>query len=440
MADGGKAGPRDDIGKAHEMLQAPFGTAPLLVLTGASGFVGSQLVAQLQETGDVRLLLVSRDPELLAKAHPGIATTDYSGLASHDLTGALIVHMATRNNDRPGTRVEFFATNVDLLISTARQARAGGAARFINLCSTHALTPKDGDLYGESKRAGAEALAAFWPEGAINLYLPAVYGDRLQGKLGKLNALPRPLRTIALRLLRQLKPMVAVSVLAQCLPNLAAPSDVDCDEFRTERFLADPVPASGVYYFAKRSMDLIGALAILVLLSWVMLIVALYVRIDSKGPAIFAQARVGRNGRVFTCYKFRTMATGTKQAASHNVSAAFVTKAGSFLRRTKLDELPQAWNVLCNQMSFVGPRPCLPMQTELVERRRARGVSALKPGITGLAQVHDIDMSQPARLAAWDSRYGAYRTVMMDILLIVRTALGGGSGDRVASLASQKAP
>lgn len=422
------------------MSETPFEAAPLLVLTGASGFVGAQLVPQLQAISNGKLLLVSRDSQALAQVHPGATTTDYSGLVSHDIAGAIIVHMATWNNDRAGTIKEFSEVNVDLLIATAQHAKAGGAARFINLCSTHALAPKEGDFYAETKREGARALAALWPEGAINLYLPAVYGDRTQGKLRKLDALPRSLRYVALRILSQLKPMVAVPVLAEYLLTLAVPSDIDSDEYRTERFLADPVHASGLYNFAKRGLDLIAALMVILLLGWVMLIVALYIRIDSEGPAIFSQIRVGTDGRVFTCYKFRTMATGTKQAASHDISAAFVTKAGHFLRRTKLDELPQVWNVLRNQMSLVGPRPCLPIQAELVERRRARGVLALKPGITGLAQVNDIDMSHPARLAAWDSRYGAYRNIIIDIVLMIRTMLGGGGGDRVAALEPQKAP
>lgn len=101
------------------------------------------------------------------------------------------------------------------------------------------------------------------------------------------------------------------------------------------------------------------------------------------------------------------------------------------LRRTKLDELPQLWNVLWGEMSLVGPRPCLPTQELLVEERRARGVLALRPGITGLAQVDGIDMSDPVRLARRDADYLQSASFAGDILLLFKTFLGRGGGDRV---------
>lgn len=404
----------------------------MLVITGGSGVVGMQLIDQLRQDGTHQLLLVSRDPAAFRDRFPDCAVTDYAGLAAHDLNGASVLHLAARNNNVGGTAADFSAANVDHLLAVAAIAKRGGAAQFINFCSTHALAPKDGDLYGASKRDGAQALAQYWPDGALNLYLPAVYGARFSGKLGLLNGFSGPLRGLALALLGQIKPMVSVTRLADYLAvQTSGVTQVEGDSWRTEQYLADPVPARGLYAAGKRALDILAAIAIFVLLGWAMLLVAIYVRWDSKGPAIFAQERVGQNGHSFICYKFRTMGINTEQAATHNVSAASITRAGAFLRRTKLDELPQAVNLLKNEMSLVGPRPCLPVQTELVRLRQLRGVLAMKPGITGLAQVNDVDMSDPAKLAAWDSRYGAYRTLLLDCLLILRTMIGGGSGDRV---------
>src|SRR5690606_10003296 len=107
------------------------------------------------------------------------------------------------------------------------------------------------------------------------------------------------------------------------------------------------------------------ALAVLFLLWWFLALIWLLVRLQSPGPGLFAQKRVGRNGVQFTCYKFRTMKLGTLQAATHEVSVGNVTKLGRLLRKTKLDELPQVWNILRNEMSLVGPRPCLPAQEML---------------------------------------------------------------------------
>ena len=182
----------------------------------------------------------------------------------------------------------------------------------------------------------------------------------------------------------------------------------------------------------KRLFDIAASLAGLVLLGWLIGVMALIVRRDSTGPGLFAQQRVGRHGEHFTCYKLRTMYRETASAASHETPVTAVTRLGSRLRAWKLDELPQLWNVLKGEMSLVGPRPCLPSQDVLVEARRRRGVLAVRPGITGKAQVMGVDMSDPERLAAIDAAYVAERSFVGDLALIARTVTGGGRGDRVA--------
>jgi lipopolysaccharide/colanic/teichoic acid biosynthesis glycosyltransferase len=126
------------------------------------------------------------------------------------------------------------------------------------------------------------------------------------------------------------------------------------------------------------------------------------------------------------------MKVGTKIAGTHEVSEASVTRIGAIIRKLKIDELPQAWNIICNQMSLVGPRPCLPVQFELIEARRRHGVFDVKCGLTGLAQINDIDMSIPERLAKIDASYLAMRSLPFDIKIILRTFLGAGRADRVS--------
>ena len=161
-------------------------------------------------------------------------------------------------------------------------------------------------------------------------------------------------------------------------------------------------------------------------------LLALYViGLFDTGSPVFRQERVGRHKKPFTLVKFRTMSVDTASVASHLASSSSITKFGHFLRRTKLDELPQLWNVLKGEMSLVGPRPCLFNQKELIQEREQRGVLAARQGVTGLAQVNDIDMSTPKLLAEPDAKMLTNLTVAAYFKYIFMTVSGKGSGDRV---------
>lgn len=161
------------------------------------------------------------------------------------------------------------------------------------------------------------------------------------------------------------------------------------------------------------------------------LLVLVVIGFFDTGSPVFRQERVGRNKKPFTLVKFRTMKKDTASVASHLASASAITSFGHFLRRTKLDELPQLWNVLKGEMSLVGPRPCLFNQEELVAEREQRRVLAARPGITGLAQVNDIDMSTPVLLAETDQKMLENLTVGAYFKYIFMTVAGKGAGDRV---------
>ncbi|WP_127145472.1 sugar transferase [Pelagibacterium montanilacus] len=179
----------------------------------------------------------------------------------------------------------------------------------------------------------------------------------------------------------------------------------------------------------KRAFDLLAALAGGLLTLPVVLALVLVIRMTSPGPGLFRQVRVGRGEKPFVCLKLRTMNTGTGDRPSHETGAAAITPLGRMLRRTKLDELPQLYNIIKGEMSLVGPRPCLPGQTELIALRREKGLYALRPGITGEAQIRGIDMSDPARLAEADAVYLTTRSLGHDITLILATVTGSGRGD-----------
>jgi len=149
------------------------------------------------------------------------------------------------------------------------------------------------------------------------------------------------------------------------------------------------------------------------------------------GSPLFRQARVGRGQRAFTLVKFRTMQPGTVSVATHLADTSSITAFGHFLRRTKLDELPQLWNVLKGEMSLVGPRPCLLSQLELINERAQLGVFEARPGITGLAQIKGIDMSTPALLARTDAEMLQSLSLSLYFKCILLTAVGRGRGDRI---------
>lgn len=161
------------------------------------------------------------------------------------------------------------------------------------------------------------------------------------------------------------------------------------------------------------------------------LLVLTIIGLFDTGSPIFRQVRVGRHRKPFTLVKFRTMNVDTASVATHLASSASITRFGHFLRKTKLDELPQLWNVLKGEMSLVGPRPGLFNQEELTDERAKRGVFDVRPGITGLAQVNEIDMSTPALLAETDQKMIQSLTVTDYFKYIFMTVAGKGAGDRV---------
>jgi O-antigen biosynthesis protein WbqP len=175
---------------------------------------------------------------------------------------------------------------------------------------------------------------------------------------------------------------------------------------------------------AKRLFDLVLACLASVPAVPLVVLCAAAIRLTSTGPAIFRQVRVGRGGSTFTCLKLRTMRAGIANAPSHETGSAAITPLGRRLRRLKLDELPQLWNVIAGDMSLVGPRPCLPMQTELIEARARLGVDRIRPGITGVSQVAGLDMSEPERLAAMDATYLTDMSVSRDVSVLAQTVLG----------------
>jgi len=171
----------------------------------------------------------------------------------------------------------------------------------------------------------------------------------------------------------------------------------------------------------KRCIDCIAASGTLLLLSPLLLVVAAAIRLEDKGPALFRQRRVGRDGRGFTLFKFRSMPVATPDVPSTAAGALKVTRIGRWIRRMNVDELPQLINVLRGEMSLIGPRPALPAQAALLELRRGAGILRARPGLTGLAQVNAYDGMPETEKVRWEGEYISSITFFGDVRIVLAT-------------------
>jgi len=379
---------------------------PRIVIAGASSFVGRQLVPQLCDRG-ADLLLLGQDTAALARAFPELSRCDYARLAECGRGFDTLVDLEPVDLDDPNGR------GVPSSVLKQEATRCG-IARLVTVSNIQDLECVDS--YDKAERHRASALPA-----TESVYVGLVHGQDYPKPLAFLSKPPQTVGRILFEAAAAFVPTTNVSLLADHIVAGGNALAVLTDGQVSNRF----------YAAGRMVLDWGVASAIVIFLWWLMIVAWFAIRWDSPGPSIFAQTRVGRRGNNFVCFKFRTMSQGTPSVATHEARSSSITRMGGVLRRTKLDELPQFWNIFRNEMSVVGPRPGLPVQTELFEERRTRGVFLLMPGITGLAQINGVDMSDPPRLARWDERYLALQNLALDAQIILATVLGRGRGDRI---------
>lgn len=177
--------------------------------------------------------------------------------------------------------------------------------------------------------------------------------------------------------------------------------------------------------FVKRALDLVFGILLLIVFALPMMLVAVWVALDSNGPILFKQVRYGRNTVPFVMYKFRTMQVETPEVANQNFQDidSFVTKSGQILRGASLDELPQIWNVVKGDMSFIGPRPLAKTDMQVIQLRRQNGADLVKPGITGLAQINGRNLVTNREKAAFDSEYAQEVSLLNDLKILFLTVV-----------------
>ncbi|MEG1605397.1 MAG: sugar transferase [Clostridia bacterium] len=195
--------------------------------------------------------------------------------------------------------------------------------------------------------------------------------------------------------------------------------------------------------YGKRTLDFLLALIALIALFPLLLLIALWVKCDSPGPVLFKQQRVGRGKKSFFIYKFRTMYADTpSDVPTHLLKNAKkrITRAGAHLRKTSLDELAQLVNILKGEMAIVGPRPALLNQYDLIAERDKYGANAVRPGLTGLAQVNGRDELPIPVKAKYDGDYVQNISFLLDAQCVLKTALAVFKGDGVVEGAGEKPP
>ncbi len=505
----------------------------LILVTGATGFVGRALVNSLLLNGQSVVALVrhldnTKLPQNANLQWKTVDSIDNQTLWQPILQGVnTIVHCAARTHAMKECESDvleaYTAVNVIGTLNLARQAAAGGVERFVFISSikvngdisfsgkpfTEESSFLSLDSYGRSKAEAEQALLNLATQSGMEVVIirpPLVYGPGVKGNFAAMvkvvqRGIPLPLGAVHnQRSLLALDNLVSLLLLCADLtlsPKAANQVFVvaDGEDVSTTSLLRKVAQAAGkpsrllpvpsvllrawfrllgkravadrllgnlqvdatkartllgwrpvvtmdeqlTSMFATpasysrpllRVLDIVFSATGLLVLWPVLLLVCVVVWFDTRSP-LFTQKRVGRYQQPFVLVKFRTMSPGTAHVASHMASSESITRLGAMLRRTKLDELPQLWNVLMGHMSLVGPRPGLFNQHDLTQARTAHCVYAARPGITGLAQVSGIDMSTPELLAQTDARMLREMSVRNYFKLIFLTVLGKGSGDGV---------
>ena len=213
----------------------------------------------------------------------------------------------------------------------------------------------------------------------------------------------------------------------QYIPGDVFDHTVEHSDTYYEQYMANFKPNAKrrlFYRFVKRSFDILVSFLMLVALAPIMLVIAIAIKCDSKGPAIFKQKRMGRHGKTFNCYKFRSMKIEAPSECATSLldnPVQYQTKVGHFLRKTSLDELPQLWCVFMGNMSFIGYRPIILTEQKCNAMRQKLGVFAVRPGISGYAQVHGRDAVYYKNKAILDAEYVKRANLWLDLKLCFQT-------------------
>jgi len=383
-----------------------------IVVVGGTGFVGGELIPLLIAAGHT-VLLVTRQPNSLRAQEFGCLVAPLEGWEKHAAGYDTVLYLSVVNSDTKATSQVFSESNVLLPQSVAQTAKSMGIDRFLFFSSVHALDPHAASSYIKSKKLGEVSAARSFGSGFQTVFLGAVHGKCHSGKWKVLNRMPRLMRKIVFGIFSAFSPTTSIDSFFRLVTGPGEGNRQLITDGSEKKF------AYRVWRGALDGVFIVGA----ALLSPAMFLLWLGVVVTNGRPGLFVQERVGKNGRVFDCFKLRTMSHGTLSRGTHLIEDSAVTPFGRFLRKTKIDEIPQALNVLRREMHLIGPRPSLENQTGVIASRRLAGTVGITPGLTGWAQVNGVDMSEPDEIARWDAEYVGLQSIRWDLKILARTLI-----------------
>lgn len=382
-----------------------------IVVFGASGNVGSVITERLKEAGHT-LLLISQGPTgilVTSSEIRFIATEDWESQAQGFDVFLFMPGIARRPKED-----QTIKDDMDVAIFLLEASNRAGIPRFVCQLSFRDLVRKPGEhsLDGFLSRRD-------WVNNYFSGHVDVVYTGILvhhtdPDKLWFFPRISKIFEDSISSVLSAFLPMTSVESIVEYFSH----PDPLADGRRS--ILTDSKSENLTYRIWQAALNLTFVVSV-ALLSFPLFLFWTAIVVQSGRPGFFLQDRIGRGGKSFKCAKLRTMKKGTESVGTHLVRDEAITEFGRFLRRFKLDELPQAVNIASGQMCLVGPRPSLPGQVEVIEARETSGVMGLKPGLTGWAQVKGIDMSEPGRIAELDAQYLRLQSVWLDLLILKRT-------------------
>lgn len=395
-----------------------------ILITGASGYLGGSLVPYLLKQG-YSILLVSRSKFTGAHQFRGVDLITYDELFSPSFNTSFecCIHLAVLNNSNVTLGYEdFHEVNVTLGIRILDFCINNDVKQFIYFGSVHEFDPRNVSFYSRTKRRFSFLSQEYANHIAVlNICIPAVYDlNCLPKRLQKISYFSSSIKKKIVNFIKIFWPLCSAERLCRSVEVM-----VRGDFASGIYYCADNQDDNLMYAYAKKVLDITGSLLAILFLWWLFLLTWVVIKVDTGGASVLRQVRVGKKKSLFTCYKFRTMRADAPVVGTHDVGDSYVTRSGKFLRKYKIDELPQVLNVLRGEMSFVGPRPCLPIQKAVIDERDRKGVYRVVPGITGYSQVRGVDMSNPVTLAESDSFYVANRTMALDLKILFRTIFRG---------------